>query len=348
MHNPRDLQFTTKQGEILEPGIHYDLSMEDYLSIKALSRSGIKDLIISPLNFWRNSPFNPQREVEEKEALTIGEAHHARFLEGKEVFESRFAPEFDARPAGMLSSSDELKDRLKELGLKLGTTNLDRARMIREEELKLQEQQPDVPLTPLKALLELEYAEKHKGKKFIPASKYRNIENAAQAVEADPELAQYLRGGKPEVTLLWRDPTTGVPLKARCDYLTDDTWLEFKTFTNMKGIELDRAVADAMANRKYGLQAILSLTGLEELGHAVKRAIFLFQETSSMPDVVPRLFNRTGIDHNENAYWMRPHMEVTTAIHAFADYYSRFGEEPWREPAELRAFEDEHFPAWAR
>lgn len=72
----RELQKTGRA-----PGIYYGLSFEDYLADPAIGSSGIKDLIVSPEEYWFNSPLNPDREPFDSNAHKVGRAYHAMVLE---------------------------------------------------------------------------------------------------------------------------------------------------------------------------------------------------------------------------------------------------------------------------
>lgn len=50
-----------KKTAQLPDGIHIDLPFDDYLADDALQSSDIKNLLISPLQYWINSPLNPNR-----------------------------------------------------------------------------------------------------------------------------------------------------------------------------------------------------------------------------------------------------------------------------------------------
>lgn len=67
-------------------GIYSDMSEDAYHADASLSASGIKDLMVSPLNYWVNSVLNPDREDKESEAQDEGKAWHKRLLEGEGAF----------------------------------------------------------------------------------------------------------------------------------------------------------------------------------------------------------------------------------------------------------------------
>lgn len=63
---------------------------EQYFALKAVSASQIKTFDKSPYEFWRTSPFNPEKiDEEDKDALSFGSLAHCLLLEPEEV-EKRF------------------------------------------------------------------------------------------------------------------------------------------------------------------------------------------------------------------------------------------------------------------
>lgn len=92
----------------IAPGIYYDLSAEEYHADPALSSSGIKTLLKSPLKYWHSSPLNPDRKSEDSQAMKMGRAFHTMLLEPE-----KFREEFSIKPnvqstsaAGMVGEGD--------------------------------------------------------------------------------------------------------------------------------------------------------------------------------------------------------------------------------------------------
>lgn len=72
-----------KQPDGLAPGIYFNLPENLYHNDKALSHSGITDILISEMDYWENSPLNPYREFKESDALKFGKRCHMMLLEEK-------------------------------------------------------------------------------------------------------------------------------------------------------------------------------------------------------------------------------------------------------------------------
>lgn len=60
------------QPKGLDEGIYFELSNDAYHADPALSRSGIKDILISERDHWENSRMNPDREEKRSEAMKFG------------------------------------------------------------------------------------------------------------------------------------------------------------------------------------------------------------------------------------------------------------------------------------
>jgi len=74
------------QPKGLEPGVYPDLSMESYHNDPAIGSSGIKQLAISPEDYWIDSPLNPDREAFDTAAFKVGRAYHSMVLEPEKPF----------------------------------------------------------------------------------------------------------------------------------------------------------------------------------------------------------------------------------------------------------------------
>lgn len=88
-------------------GIYFRMPEADYHADSALGASGIVDLNISPLRFWKNSAFNPKKlkaETDDKEtAATIRGTYFHEALAGTR-------PSVIVKPAGMSFATKEGKD----------------------------------------------------------------------------------------------------------------------------------------------------------------------------------------------------------------------------------------------
>lgn len=74
----------------LKPGVHKNVQIEEYHNDPAVSCTGIKRLLKSPLDYWAFSPHNPARKEQKvTSSLAAGSAFHTLLLE-PETFSDRF------------------------------------------------------------------------------------------------------------------------------------------------------------------------------------------------------------------------------------------------------------------
>lgn len=238
-----------------EEGIYFNMPFEEYLGIQCLSSSGIKNLLISPTDFWARSYMNPLGGEwdQESQAKIEGRAYHKRILEGKEEFYRVYAPSYeDDGDPKMIRTSDDIKDALAKCGVPVSFKSKadGAARLLGTD-----------PTARIMCLEERAHEAKHPGKEFISAKTVRYMEFAARLIECDPQINTYFIGGHSEVSVIWYDDDYGVWFKIRLDYLKVGPACDFKTFANIMEKSINKAVYNAMASRRYNIQAALYLIG---------------------------------------------------------------------------------------
>ena len=115
--------------ETPECGIYFNMPFEEYLAIPCLQSSTIKDLLKSPTMFWSKSWMNPLHDDFKKDiqAYLDGRAYHTRILEGKAIYDTQFAPDYEDDPndATVIRTSIDLKKALKLAKLPVSFKNKD-------------------------------------------------------------------------------------------------------------------------------------------------------------------------------------------------------------------------------
>lgn len=76
----------------------------------------------------------------------------------------------------------------------------------------------------------------------LSSVQYEQIEDAVAAVREVPVGNNYFSNGYPEVTIIWKDPSTGVMLRAKIDYLHHIGAIDFKRIMGMDNWTIGRAV----------------------------------------------------------------------------------------------------------
>lgn len=351
-----------------KPGVYFGMPEAEYHADRSLSATGIKALHVTPLTFWMRSGFNPNRADDSTEPKERGKAFHARLLEGHDAFAARYAimPRIEDFP-GALDGGDALKERCKELGLKVGGKIADLCVRIREAD-------PTAVLWP-EIVEEFEHVASVEGRTIIKQKLADEIERQVRIVEMHPSTEKALRGGYCEVSIFWTDAETGAPMKARIDYLKARAAIELKTFSNPFGKPIDAAVASSVANNKYMVDAVVRLDAVERAKAMYRKRgqeivygnapsadwleafanpaphafVFLFLEAGDVPNVRVREFKqRESAKGDENLYWQKGHAMFRQAADLYRQHFEHYGAElPWVDPEPMRPFFDHDFPLYA-
>lgn len=339
-------------------GVYFGLAEDVYHAQPRLSASGIKATQASIEDFWHDSWMNPLPDREEKDSLTLGNAYHARILEGREALDRQFAPMINKGDyPGALETVDDLKKRLKELDLKVGGNKPDLIERLRAAD-------PDAVIWDD---VVSEYGKAHAGKTFLHADQLQRIEYAAAFIEKHPTLGKAFRGGYPEVTVLWTDRETGVRMKSRIDYLKPRAIIDLKSFANKSMKNIERAITGEIANYRYFIQAAVYCEALDQAKELVKAGkvigdvdpdwlkqccatpehqfMFVFQKSTKAPLVRARIIprDRMLIESGRSA--------MKIGMRQFREFYDRFGDqgEPWIDIEAMQPVnvEDDEIPVWA-
>ena len=78
----------------------------------------------------------------------------------------------------------------------------------------------------------------------VSTSEFEKIRASVEAITTIPGMAEHFTVGCPEVSIFWKDPTTGIMLRARYDYLYVFGALDYKRIKGMDDYTIGRAVRD--------------------------------------------------------------------------------------------------------
>lgn len=261
-------------SEAIKDGIYFRMPEETYLAAERLSKSGIKRIRVSPADYWVESHLNPnppeltpEQERARHMARLIGRAYHCARLE-PDRFASIYVREITTADfngqEGFLSSGREIEAELAERGLPKKSKDdagvLDQAKRLKAAGYE----------GPIWHIAEEEWRASVKpGQVVIPAKAYEEIMVDMERIRMVPAVHKLLTGGEPEVSVFWTCPETGIPMKARFDYLKPDRWVEFKTFANSSRKALFQAITDAIRFERYHIDA----AGYMEAAEAVRSGV---------------------------------------------------------------------------
>lgn len=342
-----------------EDGVYFDLPEHDYHRIAALSSTGIKNLLISPVDFWARSWMNPRYSHEETDAQEAGSAYHRRVLEGSEVFYQHYAPTFGTN--GLPETADQLRLALKRSG---------HDQSGKKQDLIARCERFGIPTFDVQSV---EYYAEHEGKIFLPLDLVESIEISAAMIEKSPYMSRFFKGGYPEITILWTHD--GVRFKARLDYLKARAVIDLKTFENRGMKSVDKCVYTTMASYKYHIQAVFYLRALDAAKDLIRRELifslgekveyFRSEDFKKKADFIEKLnetevhdfyfvFQQKGIAPFARGYkfprttmWSVGGVQIDAGIQTYKENLEKFGNEQWIDCSEIETLEDEGFPVWA-
>jgi hypothetical protein len=387
-----------------EPGIYFGMSEETYLALPALSNTGIKKLAASPMIFWASTPWlNPKKAKQDAEAVEkahriFGKAYHARIVEGRRAFESRFAVELDPSDyPDMLVSTDQIKAAIgQHMTADTRKTAAEGSMVPVKPASKVPDEMPDGteymrsavkadwiaqlleldPEAPVFARVEQEYFEAHRGKTFLTPDQLEELEIAALMVERDPELKDAFKGGHAEAVLIWYCPRTGVPMKAKLDYLKLDEIVDLKSVANQRERSIETAIRFEISGYHYNFQPVVYFDGVDAVRELVRKGeaeihipqdyepdtpaaeivawvekwakvraadqfLWVFQQKGTAPITRGVRFPRTGITHEDTQFL------VERAKRHFIQFSEVFGTEPWLDIKPIYTIADEDIPRQA-
>lgn len=355
-------------SELPAPGIYFNMDEATYHASPALSSSGIRHLLVSPLDYWTNSRLNPAYTDQKTDAMILGTAFHRRLLEPEKFVSMYGAWPNPADYPNAVDGGDDLKALCGQLGLKKSGKIADMCERILEAN-------PDAELWPV---IKADLIKRQAGRILLKASELSDIERAARIIFAHQSAARALTGGFSEVSIFWIDEETGVPLKCRVDNLKVKVIVDVKSFSNPLGKPIGNAVAGAVANGRYDVQAVIYDAGVD----AAKRLLrshgaqvlhgadniendwllafaacerhafaFVFVETGPVTNVRVREFKEIegfgGQGMTQNAYWSSGLSGFRRGVRKYVECMKKFGQDkPWIEDEPMKPFNDMDFPIY--
>lgn len=348
----------------LSDGIYFGLPEDDYHALPRLSASGIKNLLVSPMDFWARSWLNPnaKSEDDEPEWATKGRAYHCRICEGRDAFRERYVVELDPFDfAGLLRTADDLKSKCREMELKVSGTKDELIERLLAAGCQ----------SPIWDVLVDEHKQENAGKTFIPKDWLYDIELAAACIEKHPTLSKCFTGGYAEVAVLWhaeveRNDGSGelfkVPMKMKADYLKAAAIVDLKSFANKMMKPLDRAVYYDMASHRYHIQTSVYYAGMDAAKSLPVNVVSGPAPSQAWIDAMRKhdktflfVYQQKGVAPVASGYVMQSNLglisvgqaQVREAQQTFHDCLNHFGSSPWIMDRALQQVGDNDIPQFA-
>lgn len=337
----------------MENGVYFGLDEDAYHAAFALSASGVKNLRISTLDFWARSSLNPDQEDGDTDAKVIGRAYHKRIVEGREAFQAAYAAELDAKEyPNAIRTVEDLKEALAGLGVTVASKDKKPALIAKLLEA-------DGGAVIWEHLLS-EHGKKNAGRQFLGSKIISRIEISAAMIENHPQLGMAFKGGYPEVSIFWTDPEHLIPMKARLDRLKLKAITDLKTFENVQGMPVDRAIARAIASYKYHIQGRHYLDAVREAKSLIRAGrvfgdvdkAFLDGLVASPGQEFLLVFQQKGVAPLARGILLPPTVldigaaELSDAKKTFAECWEKYGTDPWVDVSHVRTFDSTEFPAY--
>jgi hypothetical protein len=301
----------------LEDGIYFGLPMEDYLGQNRIGSSGVRDLLVSPADFWANSWLNPDRERKETAATVAGEAYHMARLE-PDRFVAVYHPNVSGRDLPPFPDAIHTGEQVKAVLAEMGQTQTKKGERTLDTALRLKALGETRPILPVMQAEREEYAAE-RGLMLLDAQLFQEIKTDMERLHHNPEAHQFLTDGCAEVTILWTDEA-GVRWKIRPDYLRQRHVIDVKTFDNAMRKPVEKCISDQIAYNGYYIQAVLywqacerirttspELLPIRKIQNKEQRALidairksldpfefwWVFQQKGGVPNVLCRQLQRT-------------------------------------------------------
>lgn len=258
---------------ITRSGVFSGISLEDYhgkrdlLDGPSVSKSALKWLIPamggSPKAFWGRWQWNPDHvQQDTTKALDFGKAAHSLLL-GDEVFSEKFVVRPSHRPDDMALPEKERR-------------------------------QWNANANDCKAFLK---DAEDNGLTVINPDQFERIRRIHADAKDYPVVRQGLLNGRIERSMFWKDPETGIWLRARPDALpnADGVYADLKTAGKFDEDFLERQIFDA----GYYLQAAITRMVCRGLGMPFETFVLLYVLNDEVPDTAHVEIDQFDIDRGE-------------------------------------------------
>jgi hypothetical protein len=189
------------------------------------------------------------------------------------------------------------------------------------------------PFDSMRTKAAQEWAEKvdTAGQIVVTHKQVRQAIAVAKAVKAHPLAGAILSEGRPEVTLRWDDPETGVPLRGRIDWLRDNAIVDLKTCGRYGGSELDTFGRQA-ASLDYPMSAANYVAGYAALTGETLPFITITVEVEAPHFITVGVYDEADL--------LEGHERMRSAIEEFA---RRTESGIWTDPPQIETIP---VPGW--
>lgn len=104
-------------------------------------------------------------------------------------------------------------------------------------------------------------------KRWISRAEWTKIHDSVEMIKKYQAGADYFKFGYPEVSIFWRDPATGIMLRARVDYLRTFGAIDYK---RIKDVGLT-TIGNAIVDQGLDIQGYLYLEGIKRIRYLLRK-----------------------------------------------------------------------------
>lgn len=305
-------------------GIYFGLDAAEYHADPALGSSGIRDLMISPLRYWINSPHNPERQEDDgdSDAKDLGAYLHDLLLEGG-------TRDYVEKPEGMSFATKEGKAwRDDQAGRVIITHAQARTQRTMWQALRQTgvherfiDGEPEVSVFwtekgGQRCKIRIDYL---KGDEALDLKTYSN----SMDKDTETAVAHAIAGRRLAVQAFWYD--RGI-----------SKMLDMLEKRGPKAVRAWGHVDDEVPS-PHCSALVATLSGAGEYFPLW----FVFCETGRYPNITARRFTSHD-DGQLNAYWRWAKMGIEYATQRYAQCVAKFGfDKPWVEEVPFKELTDE-------
>ena len=297
----------SKQSLGFEEGLYFDISDEDYHNDPALGSSGVKNLLVSPMKYWRNSSLNPKKKFKRTASMKLGTVLHCYLMERE-----RFYKDYIVLPDLLIDSefykSESIKPDFEE-NFQLPKTKTAKTFKYVGDKIKLSQEE------------------------------FEGIKEKIDYFLSLPAAGQLFKNGYPEVSIFWRDKETGVMCKCRFDWLAARYISDYKSINNINKIKSQIVDYDYYIQQAFYLRGLnffrnnpICADNVDEdfinkvINSTHNNFIFAFQDKD---DLMVRLktFGEDVIESSNDL--------INRALNIYKDSIEKYGLERWEDSYKL-------------
>ena len=346
-------------------GIYFGMPEDEYHAIPYFSRSLAESINFDVEEAWYNSHHNPSKPEKKSIFMDLGKAVHSLILE-PETFENLYIkkPRYSDFPGRtILDTNDELKEFLSSVGEKKSGNKDD---LIARAEPYINVQTHLIWAHEIAKFQE--QIEIH-DKRELSQDHAFILDGIKTNLDRTKVVKKIFQNGCSEITIILKDPETGVMCKFRIDYARIEAIGELKTFSMKYKRNLQKYMNDTINFERYNVQFAVYQEALFNIINKIKnneaevfgeidsewltkflerprkKFFIVFARTEAPFQIRSKELKKSESDHgSDNVYFTEGLRSFRTALVKYLNLLEEFGDQPWTEGKEITTLRDEDVP----